>query len=286
MEYVKYSLKEYLDFTATELGRMEAIKALGLQMLSAIRHLHEKGVLHQDIKPQNFRVTEKGVVKLLDFRLAQKYDDRNRHKPFGKFGIQGTPFFASISALQGFTLSRRDDIESLGFAIMHLIDPETPWAQCETIKEVLLQKQAFLSMNLNNVPQHYYWIQKFIISAAKLKYTEQPDYSHFEYLIRNLTRPPSLASQVHHPLSFVAESESQQMQNMSVATQPQEAQGLSKLAGVYRIVEEEIMGRHNACSKCQYLSQEKDQLQQLVKKQDHIAEQPDKEVIQRLEQQN
>ena len=46
----------------------------------------------------------------------------------GRFGLQGTPQTSAIKTLEGYTISRRDDLESLGYTFMYLIDAESvPW---------------------------------------------------------------------------------------------------------------------------------------------------------------
>ena len=64
------------------------------------------------------------------------------HRPRGRYGFSGTPFFGTSKALQGFTQSKRDDMESLGYSILLLINPDyrnIPWVQCELndLKQVL-----------------------------------------------------------------------------------------------------------------------------------------------------
>ncbi|TNV80316.1 hypothetical protein FGO68_gene14962 [Halteria grandinella] len=189
MELVKYSVEEYISLIEPEVGISEAFIMVFLQMLSAIRQLHNKGYIHQDIKPDNFRVTENGVVKLLDLGLVYQYDIKGRHKPFGKFGFKGSPYYASTNALQGFALSRRDDIECLGYSLMQLINPFTPWVDNQSHSKILSSKKHFISSNKDDVPLCYQGIQAFIYIAQQLSYTQEPDYSHFEYLIRNLFRP-------------------------------------------------------------------------------------------------
>jgi len=59
-----------------------------------------------------------------------EYNKDGKHLPRERYGFEGTPFYGSIKALQGFTLSRRDDMEGLGYTILHLMNPsysQIPW---------------------------------------------------------------------------------------------------------------------------------------------------------------
>lgn len=80
------------------------------------------------MRPDNFRISEDGRVYNMDFGNFSEYKVAGRHKFKGNHGRQGTPMYASINSLEGFTLGRRDDIESLAYLIMNLIDSYSiPW---------------------------------------------------------------------------------------------------------------------------------------------------------------
>ncbi|TNV80286.1 hypothetical protein FGO68_gene8739 [Halteria grandinella] len=159
-ESIPFSVEEYLgNFHGTP-EFMPSTILIAKQMLTCVREMHQVGYLHQDIKPDNFRVNEAGLVKIIDFGLVMQYDvnTSGRHKGLGKYGFQGSPIFGAIRSLQGFTLSRRDDLECLGYTIMFLIDNTNenhPWIQCQTIKEIMQAKQNFLALKEDQVSIQY-----------------------------------------------------------------------------------------------------------------------------------
>ena len=99
-------------------------------MIDAVEQMHSAGFFHKDIKPDNFRIKDNRVV-LIDFGIALTLYKDNIHLKRERFGFEGTPFYGSIRALQGYTLSRRDDIESVGYSLLYLLNPlvkDVPWA--------------------------------------------------------------------------------------------------------------------------------------------------------------
>merc|ERR1712232_268385 len=70
MEYAEHELKALLErhsFASAE------IKCLMKQLLSAVAHLHERWVLHRDLKTSNILLTNKGELKVRDFGLARHF---------------------------------------------------------------------------------------------------------------------------------------------------------------------------------------------------------------------
>lgn len=84
---------------------LEVIRFYGIQILLAIRHLHDNDKIHRDIKPENVLIGMDGYIKLTDFGVASvqdgKTDKRTCHK-------EGTPGYMSPEVL----LVEEDDEET------------------------------------------------------------------------------------------------------------------------------------------------------------------------------
>lgn len=92
--------------------RLELSRALGAtwQIVEGVAALHAAGVLHRDLKPPNVLVTPDGVVKVLDFGLAQDLDA----DVMPGEGTWGTLPYMSPEQLSGEPLSPASDLYAIG----------------------------------------------------------------------------------------------------------------------------------------------------------------------------
>lgn len=106
---------------------------IAIQILTRLEHLHNKGFVHRDIKPDNFLI---GLNKLqdkiymIDYGLAKRYMNTKtqQHVPFAENrGVHGTSRYISTNGHLGFEQSRRDDIESLAYVLLYFINGSLPW---------------------------------------------------------------------------------------------------------------------------------------------------------------
>lgn len=96
------------------------VLALGTGLARGLAAAHHQGVLHRDIKPSNAIETMDGVVKLLDFGLAERID---RDLPAGASGertLAGTPRYMAPETLEGIPSTPRSDLYSLGLVLYQL----------------------------------------------------------------------------------------------------------------------------------------------------------------------
>ena len=155
-EYIAQSIEEHaimIHDTKSSLG----IVGLILQMYDAIHKLHsEAKLVHKDIKPDNFRIQD-GQVKMIDFGIVAEYQDQSgAHYQQYETPFQGTPVTGSIAAMKGFNHSRRDDLESLAYAFMYLIDfTKVPWVNDTDQPSILLKKREFVDRDTSSLPNEF-----------------------------------------------------------------------------------------------------------------------------------
>ena len=123
---------------------------------------------------------------MIDFGLLTNYlREDGSHKALDKFGFHGNPVYGSIHGLEGFSLNRRDDLESLGYTLMELIDKDNiPWKNVLDIKQISEEKSQFLEKR--EVLDQYVIVREFIKKANSLEFDEKPGYRAFQRILVDL----------------------------------------------------------------------------------------------------
>jgi serine/threonine protein kinase len=112
-------------FTETE------VAFIFLQLCMAVDHLHQRNILHHDLKPENIMLSSTGVIKLGDFGFARKYTEPvcNRVASTGC----GTPYYLSPEALRGERYSLKSEMWSIGVILYELMALTGPFVAINRI---------------------------------------------------------------------------------------------------------------------------------------------------------
>ena len=196
MELMGKSLEDI--FNVRSKFSVKTTAMLGYQMLNVLQFIHDRHIIHRDIKPDNFVMgceEKNAIVYLLDFGLAKKYRSSKtliQYPYIKRKKLTGTARYASIHALEEMEQSRRDDLESAGYVMMYFLRGSLPWqglrikAKEDRYKKILEKKKETTSEILcKNFPEEF----KYYVEYTKnLGYTEDPDYdklrNNFLYLVR------------------------------------------------------------------------------------------------------
>ena len=149
MEYIEgLPIRQYCRRKA--LGVDERIR-LFRKVCAGVRHAHQKGVVHRDLKPGNILVTEKdgqALPKIIDFGLARAMGQRLVEGSLYSLDGQiiGTPEYMSPeqAGYKGQDVDTRTDVYSLGVVLYELLTGESPYSGEEFRKGSVLEIQKRL----------------------------------------------------------------------------------------------------------------------------------------------
>jgi serine/threonine protein kinase len=155
-------------------------------MFDAIHFLHISAkVVHRDIKPDHFRMSE-GRVKIIDFLWATDFIGMNgKHlSPKDIAPTNLTYKTSSTNAIQTQSYSRRDDLESLAYTFMFIINQNlVPWRQENELDPILNKMLTFIATDNTKISAEFRKIHKFIKEVKKLEFVEEPPYDRLRLLI-------------------------------------------------------------------------------------------------------
>lgn len=138
MEYVEgITLKEYIE----QQGRLAIKETVHFvtQILRALQHAHDKGIVHRDIKPQNIMLLSNGNIKVTDFGIARfSYSET---KTMTDSAI-GSVHYISPEQARGDITDDKADIYSVGVVMYEMLTGQLPFQSDNSVSVALMQLQS------------------------------------------------------------------------------------------------------------------------------------------------
>ena len=135
MEYVDgITLKEYIQKQGI-ITWNDAVYFIS-QILKALQHAHDKGIVHRDIKPQNIILLSTGEIKVTDFGIARF--SRTETRTLTENAI-GSVHYISPEQAKGELTDERADIYSLGVVFYEMLTGTVPFEADSAVSVALMQ---------------------------------------------------------------------------------------------------------------------------------------------------
>ncbi len=138
MEHIDgITLKEYIE--QQKVLRWKEAVHFTVQILRALQHAHDKGIVHRDIKPQNIMLLEDGTIKVADFGIA-RFARASQHTVTDK--AIGSVHYISPEQAKGEISDEKSDIYSVGVMLYEMTAGELPFDADSPVSVALKQIQS------------------------------------------------------------------------------------------------------------------------------------------------
>ena len=127
MELLGCSLEKMRQQLPEQRVPLVTVLEMGQQLLRLLQRLHEKRVVHRDIKPDNVvlgRAHHRDRLFVVDLGLARHAAAAN---PRARKKLAGSARYCSVHTHDGLAQTYRDDLEGLAYTLLHLLHGKLPW---------------------------------------------------------------------------------------------------------------------------------------------------------------
>ncbi|MEG1548601.1 MAG: protein kinase [Clostridia bacterium] len=122
---------------------------IAVQVLNALSHAHERGIIHRDVKPQNVIIMPDGTAKLTDFGIAR--DAGATTRTFAGTNVIGSVHYLSPEQARGEQVTVESDIYSCGIMLYEMLTGRVPFGGDNSVAIALkhLQEEMVPPIKVN-----------------------------------------------------------------------------------------------------------------------------------------
>ncbi|KAK3313549.1 kinase-like domain-containing protein [Apodospora peruviana] len=116
------------------------VRSFVKQILNGLSYLHNRDIIHRDIKGANILVDNKGTIKISDFGISKKLEatnilngaNNNKNRP----SLQGSVFWMAPEVVKQTSYTRKADIWSLGCLVVEMMTGTHPFPDCTQLQAI------------------------------------------------------------------------------------------------------------------------------------------------------
>ena len=162
--------------TTRRIFSLKLVLQIGLQIIFILNSIHDKSLVHRDIKPDNFLLgnneneRNKKQIYIIDFGFCKSIANINNTKR--TTGLIGSLTYASLNSHNYTELSYNDDLESLGYMLIYFYQGFLEWQKIEDVKLIIQMKQQVV--HNEKFPMV---LREFLKCVTHKEFKETPDYN-------------------------------------------------------------------------------------------------------------
>ncbi|TYJ58410.1 hypothetical protein B9479_000956 [Cryptococcus floricola] len=158
------------------------------QIITRIEALHQTGLLHRDVRPENLCIGlqesgKEGTVYMIDFDKSKGYIDPDGTHAFNYGTSSGSSAWSSLNVFIGSSHSRRDDMESAGYVFVYCLTGGLPWLVPLYSDSDQCKHKISLKDLCKGLPAEF---KTYLSYCRSLEYADEPDYAYCRRLFRNV----------------------------------------------------------------------------------------------------